>query len=1071
MPTKPVRAPAPPQPPKPTAKARRLERELHEAVTEARLIRARAGLRRLKESAALDYDWVSPWSALLQQRAEDPAWMPIGSTSARKHGTNFPFYQTEQQLGMLRDLSRIVVGTNNNAAGLLRGYNAFVIGTGFATKVSAKKGAGANGTAAAARVTTFLDTWAKLNNWPERQQELGRRTERDGDGILRLFADDGWLKCRFVWPEQVTQPPGTSFEEYSFGIKWEHDEDGEPDVEAVEEVYVASATDPARGDFVPAEDVVLFQPENDAGVKRRLPLFAFGTREVLDTAGRLTRNLGEGAAVRAAIAYMREHEAATEEDVEAANFADADFRERPLAGDTYRPVNVSYPGMVVDFAKGTNHVPQPVASDTGANSAVVDLLVRSACARINAPEWLGSSNAANMGAYTSSLVAESPFVKGVVSVQGYYRARFLRVIDRALRVAAAHGIIDRRDLELVDVDLVPPSPVVRDKLQEAQAASIEIPLGVDSRQRYCESQDRDYERVEQENKQYADTFGGQGGQLPTDTPPGDGGDGGGAGAGTDALALPESLLEMLEEIDGVAVRDLVEAGADKPPPGKVWKEITYNRGGTVVKQKRLVNAPTAPAAKPKGAAKPDPKQTVAAVKAQLAGDPSKLTPAKVKDLAARLDTLTVADLKALKAEHDLKGGKTKADHVAKLVERAKELKKQADAAKKSAKKTAPAPEQPKPAPAPEPAPKPAAPAEPHAVQGLLVNALNNSPGLSDEQREQFGAALSRVVKAMPQQALDRIKAHLAGIQFHASTADIGPALVETVAGRPGLSDEKRAELRAAVAAQIKGMDLGGVYSQNDRHIHVDGDQHGDFGPGAHTPGRDKMSAHGVYAHELAHAIDGPGHQISTTPEWQDAYREEIEYTAADRAAKKIPPLSFYGGSKPSEGFAEFARAVYASDVPHAQLVAEFPKATALFKARGLWPATERGGAADGGAKMAEVFDRRVDLPGGAGHADVLKKAESPPAESPKAEPKPKARPHAEVVAELKSIEADATNTAVSASEFKQRARDAVAGMSLAGLNRVWADLGKPGKLKGAGAAEQLVQAVIANRTALDRAKV
>ncbi len=1048
-----ARTPAPP--PKPTAKARKLERELHEARTEIRAIRAKAALRRLKESAALDYDWVSPWQALLQQRDTEPGWFPLGSSSARRHGTNFPFYQTEQQLGMLRDLSRIVVGTNNNAAGLLRGYNAFVIGTGFATKVAAKPGTNDRGEAAAGRITTFLDAWSKLNNWPERQQELGRRTERDGDGILRLFPDDGWLKARFVWPEQITQPPGGTFEDWSFGIHWTETEDG-PDCESIEEVYVARTDEPEKGDFVPAKEIVLFQPECDAGVKRRVPLFAFGMREVLDTAGRLTRNLGEGSAVRAAIAYMRQHAAAGESDVEAMNFADADFREKGYPGDTYRAVNVGYPGMVVDFPEGMEHVPQPVASDTAANSAVVDLLIRSACARINAPEWLGSSNAANMGAYTSSLVAESPFVKGIVGTQGYYRSRFLRVIDAALETAAAHGVIERSDLELVTVDLIPPSPIVRNKVEEAQTASIEIPLGVDSRQRYCESQDRDYERVSQENKQYADGEGAPGDPLPDELPP----DEGGASAPTDAgdgsdpsdlrgtvgglqaitnlqqqfysgqipqaaaIASLQTLFgfspdeaaamlpavepvkrtddgqgdqggggddpfagmmteEALEEIEGVRV--LREADA---PPGKVWKEITYNRGGKQVTQKRLVNAPQAkkerPAAKkedpkPKGKpAKADPKETAAAVKAQLAGDPAKLTPAKVRDLDAKLATLTVDQLKALKKEHDLKGGKTKADHVAALVKRAKELKKKADAERKAGKKTVPAPAA-KPEPVAEPTPAPAPKESPtaHPASAKLVTALNAAPNLTDEQREYYGRSLARVVQSMPKAALDRIDAHVGAPTFYAKVDDIGPGLVEAVSTRPGMTPEQTAESRKKYAFLAEEK-CGGCYlsfpgSDEPAQLHLDGDQtfaHVDWGRHNRTGAGHTPLAHSIYAHELGHAIDGPTKEITRSAEWQDAFKSEIEHTDADYNARLEPKLTRYAGKKDSEGLAEFSRLVYGSDVPHAQVARDFAKATAVFKARGLWPEKERGGAE---GKMTEVFDKRVEIGTDGSHADTLLK--------------------------------------------------------------------------------------------------
>jgi hypothetical protein len=90
------------KPPKPTARARELERALHETQTEIRTIRAKAALRRLKESTAIDFDWVGPWNDVLQQRQTDPTWWPLGGTASRRHGHYFPFFQNEQQLTLPR---------------------------------------------------------------------------------------------------------------------------------------------------------------------------------------------------------------------------------------------------------------------------------------------------------------------------------------------------------------------------------------------------------------------------------------------------------------------------------------------------------------------------------------------------------------------------------------------------------------------------------------------------------------------------------------------------------------------------------------------------------------------------------------------------------------------------------------------------------------------------------------------------------------------------------------------------------------------------------------------------------
>jgi 8-oxo-dGTP pyrophosphatase MutT (NUDIX family) len=715
----------------PTDRAADLERQLHETRTEARLLRAQSALRRLKESAALDYDWYGPWSEVQRQRDGDRAWVPINGTHGRRYGHYFPFFQNETQLATLRDLSRVVVGTNNHASGMLNGLTSFVIGTGFKLKVTPTNG----DKRLAQKVTDWFDGWAAANYWDEFQQEAFGRHREDGDAIIRMFPDDGCLKLRHVWAEQLTQPPGTTVEEYGYGVRMPKDDEAAPEPEAY---WLADLDNPAVGEEVPACEVIHLKANTRTGVKRGLPDFSFGTKDALDAAGRLTRNLGEGAAIREAIAFMRQHGAASEADVQAFVAADADFREREPTRESYRPVNVWAPGTVVDFPEGMEHAGAPANPGTSAHTAVVQLLLRSAGVKWNAPEWLISGDASNMGAFTSSLVAESPFVRSVLRAQGYYRERFLRIVRKALWLALASGYLPGDALTACKVELVPPSPEVRNKLEEVQRAQIEINLGTDSRQRVAEEQGRDWEKVAKENQEYQDQFGAPGGELPLD---GDRGGGGGDSADVrtppdqppdqppdgptalDGTPLPESdvgatgahrdLFEQIEALlgeeggDGPAVRwfrfggltyrvdiDLLEAaGNQKAPAGKVWKTITFTRNGKQVKQQRLVNAPQAAAGAQKGAAKkPTPKQAAAAKAVTAVSAAQKklaaggaLTPAALAALPGHLQTLTLAQLKQVATNLKVKGAKVKAGMVSALVAHATAQTQNVTAAKAAAK--------------------------------------------------------------------------------------------------------------------------------------------------------------------------------------------------------------------------------------------------------------------------------------------------------------------------------------------------------------------------------------------------
>ena len=60
-----------------------------------------------------------------------------------------------------------------------------------------------------------------------------------------------------------------------------------------------------------------------------------------------------------------------------------------------------------------------------------------------------------------------------------------------------------------------------------------------------------------------------------------------------------------------------------------------------------------------------------------------------------------------------------------------------------------------------------------------------------------------------------------------------------------------------------------------------------------------------YGHELAHAIDGLDHEFSSSREWKQAWKEEIEHTDF---------LGYNARMKPSEGWAEFGAMVFSGTV-------------------------------------------------------------------------------------------------------------------------------------------------------------
>lgn len=155
--------------------------------------------------------------------------------------------------------------------------------------------------------------------------------------------------------------------------------------------------------------------------------------------------------------------------------------------------------------------------------------------------------------------------------------------------------------------------------------------------------------------------------------------------------------------------------------------------------------------------------------------------------------------------------------------------------------------------------------------------------------------------SLPSQAQTRIKANVSSIRHFSSVEEV----TQVVASRSkALSDR----------LVTTGHKANGAYSPTTGELILDG-------PGKQTGGQ-SLSVKEVHAHEIAHALDGrKGDRISETPEWRSAWEKELKGGA----------LSKYGASSPSEGFAEFGRAAWASDI---DLSASFPVCARLWEGKG-----------------------------------------------------------------------------------------------------------------------------------------
>lgn len=232
-----------------------------------------------------------------------------------------------------------------------------------------------------------------------------------------------------------------------------------------------------------------------------------------------------------------------------------------------------------------------------------------------------------------------------------------------------------------------------------------------------------------------------------------------------------------------------------------------------------------------------------------------------------------------------------------------------------------------------------------AQMGRIVGSLRAAKGLSSEQRVSYFHASQAVLGRMPEKALKRFAANTTeDAVFYPSNRAIAEGLVSVY---PSAQDKLLAD----------GFVVGGAYAGG--RLHLDGDYEGQSGDK-----NEAKTAVDLYAHEMSHAVDGPDHALSNSSEWHSAFKAEL-------AGGK---LTAYAASKPSEGWAEFGRALLSGRFDPARVKSAFPTCYAVWQSHGLTESLEMAGVVwlseDEGVSLPEVFAASVDLPDG-GHADMM----------------------------------------------------------------------------------------------------
>ena len=257
---------------------------------------------RLEEAFdALWNDFVDPSDALYD--ADGTRWMTLGAESGQA-ATAGAAFSNEAQLAEIRQQCRALALTNEFAINGHENRVSFIVGTGHKYRAARRSGREVS-EELVGQVQALLDEFVRANRWHKRQQEIVRRSDRDGEVFLRLFSgDDGITRIRFVEPDQVATPTEMAGDPAArFGIRTDP-----TDVETVLGYYV-------DGRLVDAERIQHRKANVDGNVKRGLPLF-YPVRKNLRRAEKLLRNMSVVAEIQSAIALIRKHQSGTKSSVE-----------------------------------------------------------------------------------------------------------------------------------------------------------------------------------------------------------------------------------------------------------------------------------------------------------------------------------------------------------------------------------------------------------------------------------------------------------------------------------------------------------------------------------------------------------------------------------------------------------------------------------------------------------------------------------------------------------------------------------------------------------------------------------
>lgn len=415
--------------------------------------------------------------------------VPYTTIDDRRGGAFRPIYYTEQDLSMIRAQVRNLWGLTPIPSGVIDTLANYTFGEGIGYTVQAEIDSPQLLTAMQKVVDEFSESHGLDGDL---DREIHRRSREDGEAFVRLRWVNGKVRATCVEADQIGEPGDARSVEYEceldaggcwkFGVHTLADDTSE-----VLGFFMRHDSSGAEWEYLPSNRCEHFKRNVTASAKRGFSDF-YDIIKDLYNESRLTGNATAGAALQAAIAWIRQVPAGTTQSqaTDIGRNAATRTASSPAAGGGNRLSNVGRyaPNTVLTIPQGQEYLPGPLGAERNAGFDLIGQRVLKRCGvRWGMPEGMISGDSSNNN-YASALVAQSPFVKGRQADQIWYGKRTISLLWKVIRMAWENGRFDRYHVNIDQMrehcKIVASYPTVEsiDPLEQTNVAEKRIAMGI-----------------------------------------------------------------------------------------------------------------------------------------------------------------------------------------------------------------------------------------------------------------------------------------------------------------------------------------------------------------------------------------------------------------------------------------------------------------------------------------------------------------------------------------------------------------------------------------------------------------